>query len=100
MTHRHFVAGFAASSCVFLLMVWPPAIHADEALQPGTGLELFADNQLIESLDGSAVLKIHEPIPREVVLITDAPWESNTSACFTVFQDGDHYRMIYRALAA
>ena len=32
-----------------------------------------------------------------MVLVTDAPWEGNTSACFTVFRDNDIYRMYYRA---
>jgi hypothetical protein len=31
-----------------------------------------------------------------VVLTADRPWEGNTSAYFTVFQDGDRYRMYYR----
>jgi hypothetical protein len=34
--------------------------------------------------------------PREVVLVADQPWEGNTSAYYTVFQDGDRYRMYYR----
>ena len=28
--------------------------------------------------------------------MTDRPWEGNTSAYYTIFQDGDLYRMYYR----
>ena len=31
------------------------------------------------------------------MLTTDAPWEGNTSAYYTIFRDGDLFRMYYRA---
>ena len=40
--------------------------------------------------------KLHRPAAREVVLTTNAPWEGNTSAYYTVFRDGPLFRMYYR----
>jgi hypothetical protein len=36
-------------------------------------------------------------VPREVVMKFDQPWEGNACGFVTVFKDGDHYRMYYRA---
>lgn len=67
-----------------------------QPLDLGTRLELFVDDYLIQELRGDARLRLHQPVPREVVLVTDRPWEGNTSAYYTVFQDSDRYRMYYR----
>ena len=61
----------------------------------GSHLELFVDDWLIEKMEGARLL-LHHPTPREVALVCDKPWEGNTCAYFTVFQDGDIYRMYYR----
>ena len=45
-----------------------------------------------------ASLRLQKPIPKEVAIVHDAPWEGNTCAYHTVFQDGDLYRMYYRGL--
>jgi hypothetical protein len=65
----------------------------------GDRLELFVDRHMIESLS-DVRLVLHPPQPREVVLKTDAAWEGKDSAYFTVFQDGDRFRMYYRGLGA
>ena len=62
----------------------------------GSRLELFVDDHLIDQITGDAALHLHQPEPREVVLVTDEPWEGNTSGYYTVFQDDDRYRMYYR----
>jgi len=62
----------------------------------GTRLELFVDDYLIDRLAGTR-LNLHKPRPREVVIVHDAPWEGSTSHGHVVFQDGDLYRMYYRA---
>ena len=54
------------------------------------------DNWLIETLQGGARLMLHRPTPREVVLTHDEPWEGNGCAYFTIFRDGDIYRMYHR----
>ena len=69
---------------------------AADAVDVGGRLELFVDDFLVESLLGDATLHMHRPEPREVVLTTDQPWEGNTCAYYTIFRDGDLYRMYYR----
>ncbi|MBM3334296.1 hypothetical protein FJY63_06510, partial [Candidatus Sumerlaeota bacterium] len=61
----------------------------------GSRRELFVDDYLIASMAG-AELKLHKPEPKEVVLVCDAPWEGNTSAYYSIFQDRDLFRMYYR----
>lgn len=68
---------------------------ADPAIQIGRRLELFVDDALIDSKENVESF-VHEPTPKEVVLVTDEPWEGNTSAYYSIFQDGDVYRMYYR----
>ena len=63
----------------------------------GTRRELFVDGHLIANMIGGAKLHLHRPEPKEVVMTTDAPWEGNTSAYYTIFRDGELYRMYYRA---
>ena len=61
----------------------------------GSRRELFVDDYLIALLRGTE-LKMHKPAPHDVVLVCDSPWEGNTSAYFTLFADGDRFRMYYR----
>ncbi|KKK43269.1 hypothetical protein LCGC14_3168690, partial [marine sediment metagenome] len=65
---------------------------ASEPIQIGSRLELFVDHHLIEKLDG-AELRLHHPVPREVAIVHDRPWEGNGSMYTTVFRDGRRYRM-------
>ncbi len=67
-----------------------------QATDIGSRRELFVDRALIERIQGDAKLDVQEPTPQEVVLVTDKPWEGNTCAYYTIFQDGDLYRMYYR----
>lgn len=62
----------------------------------GSRLEVFVSDFLIDRFDGDAKLHLHQPQPAEVVLVTDKPWEGNTCAYYSLFQDGDLYRMYYR----
>ena len=85
----------AHPTALSLLIAFAPALSA-QPLDIGTRLELFVDDYLIEELAGDARLKLHKPIAREVVLVTDRPWEGNTCAYYTLFRDGDRFRMYYR----
>ena len=69
---------------------------ASEPIDVGTRRELFVDHHLIDRLKNQARLELHKPVPHEVVLVTDRPWEGNTCAYYTIFQDKDVYRMYYR----
>lgn len=69
---------------------------AEERIDIGSRLELFVDDFLIDELKGDAQQFVHQPKPREVVLVTGEPWEGNTCAYYSIFRDGDVYRMYYR----
>lgn len=71
--------------------------RADEPVNVGNRRELFLDDVLVGRLEGGAQRVFHRPVPREVVIRFDQPWEGNTSSGCTVFRDGDRYRMYYRA---
>lgn len=63
----------------------------------GTRRELFIDRFLIDRLGGGAEQRLHHPVPREIALVHDAPWEGTGSGYHSVFRDGDLYRMYYKA---
>lgn len=63
----------------------------------GTRRELFIDGFLIDRLEGKAEQQLHHPVPREIALVHDAPWEGTGSGYHSVFRDGDLYRMYYKA---
>lgn len=77
-----------------------PSSPADRARTPvaiADRRELFVDDHLVGRLVGKADLRLHSPVPREVVLMHDVPWEGNATAYHSVFRDGDRYRMYFRA---
>jgi len=73
--------------------------HASAAdpLAIGSRRELFIDDYLIAELKGKAEQRLHQPQPKEIVLEHDAPWEGSGSGYHSLFQDGDLYRMYYKA---
>jgi len=66
-----------------------------EPISLGTRLELLVDDFLIDKAT-DVTWQVHRPVPKEVVLVTNEPWEGNTCGYYTIFQDGDRYRMYYR----
>ena len=66
-----------------------------EPVDLGSRRELWVDDFLVEKMTG-VELTLHKPEAREVVITCDQPWEGNTSAYFTLIQDGDLFRMYYR----
>lgn len=89
-----------------LLTVWGLAItatltvvlpaYAVEPVDIGGRLQLMVDDSLIASMTGHAALQLNHPVPREVAIVHDAPWEGNNCCYHTVIQDGGVYRMYYR----
>ena len=71
------------------------AQQAAEPLKIGNHVQLFVDDYLVESMQG-VQLELQKPQPAGVAIRFDKPWEGNTSAYFTVFHDGDKYRLYYR----
>ncbi|HQH66814.1 MAG TPA: hypothetical protein PK166_00375 [Candidatus Hydrogenedentes bacterium] len=84
----------AALAAAMLVLTLPPA-NAAEPIDIGSRLEPLWDQLIIESMDGVRQL-LHEPVPRDIALTTDAPWEGNISCYFTVFEDDGLFRMYYR----
>ena len=70
---------------------------ASEPVSISDRRELFLDNLLVDRLEGGAQRVFHRPVPREVVITFDKPWEGNTCLATAVFQTGDVYRLHYRA---
>lgn len=78
-----------------LAALWGLA-QAQDPVNIGDRRELFLDNLMVDRLEGGAQRVFHHPVPREVVITFDRPWEGNTCASISVFKDGDRYRMYYR----
>ncbi len=99
---KHSLLQFAVLAIVGLasLLVGVRTSHAFENEGPieiGSRRELFVDQALIQKLDGGATQRLHHPIPREIALVHDEPWEGTGSGYHSVFQDGELYRMYYKA---
>jgi len=69
-----------------------PAVY-----EVGTRRELFVEDTLIDRFIGKAELRMHHPVPQDVVLEHDAPWEGSGSVYHNIFRDGDKFRMYYAA---
>jgi len=67
------------------------------SLEIGSRRELFIDETMVASSTGRVERRLHSPVPREIVLRHDAPWEGTGSGYHSVFRDGDRYRMYYKA---
>ncbi len=86
--------------CLLLLFGFVPLVRAENEenksrVDIGSRLEMFVDNWLIDSSRNTS-LQLQTPVRREVVLVTDKPWEGKESAYFTVLQDGARIRLYYR----
>ncbi|MDB4384556.1 hypothetical protein N9Z12_00755 [Opitutaceae bacterium] len=81
----------------FLAMAVAGEVVAADVTDIGSRRELFVDEALIERLEGGAELRLHHPVPKEIVLEHDEPWEGTGSGYHSVFQDGDLYRMYYKS---
>lgn len=85
------------ASLLAAVAVAGPAVAPAAAVDIGSRRELFVEDALIERLQGEAQLRLHAPVPREIVLVRDAPWEGAGSGYTSVFRDGSRYRMYYKA---
>lgn len=87
-----------------LVATFSPSLHAQQKGNQAAGVtdigsrrELFVDSTLIDHLSGKAELRLHHPVPKEIAVIHDAPWEGSGSGYHSIFKDGDKYRMYYKA---
>ena len=85
-------------SFIFSLSLLSVSSNAEDpdAIDIADRLELFVDDYLVEALEGEARQILNHPVPREVVFVSNRPWEGNGLNYVTVFQDGDSYKMYYR----
>lgn len=75
----------------------PPAETGEKSMVDiGDRRELFVDSYLVDGLSGDARRILHHPVPREVVLTFDKPWEGPYCGYFTVFEDEGKVRIYYR----
>ena len=79
-------------ACCFTLTV----ARAAEPVDLGSRRALFVDEQLIARLD-RLELRLHPPVPRETVMVYDAPWEGSGSDFQRFIRVGDTLRMYYMA---
>ncbi|MEC9331641.1 MAG: hypothetical protein VX409_04325 [Verrucomicrobiota bacterium] len=85
--------------CQIAILVLAQFAYADKPIafgESGTQRQLFVDRHLINEMSAELIQYVHRPNPKEVVLTTDAPWEGNTSAYYSIFRDDGLFRMYYR----
>jgi hypothetical protein len=85
----------SAAALLVVICISTSAFSA-EPIDIGNRLGLFVDDHLIGKIKGDVRHELLRPEPKEVVFVTDKPWEGNTSGYYTYIQDRDVYRMIYR----
>ncbi len=73
------------------------AAQSDAPINLGSRRELFVDKVLVDRLSGRAEQRLHAPQPQEISITHDAPWEGSGCGYHSIFQDGDLYRMYYKA---
>ncbi len=61
----------------------------------GSRREVFWDMALLDLTRTTAELKLHHPIPREIVARMDNAWEGDGSDSFSIVKDGSLYRAYY-----
>lgn len=72
---------------------------SDRPLCLGSRRELMVDGFLMAGLSGAIGLRLHSPVPREVALATDRPWEGNMCGYMTVLREpvAGRFRMYYHS---
>ena len=70
---------------------------AGHTIDIGSRLEMFVDDGLVDRLHG-AERRLHHPVPQEVALVFDRPWEGNWTGGMSVLRADDGlYRLYYKA---
>ncbi|MBR2585978.1 MAG: hypothetical protein IKE64_11190, partial [Thermoguttaceae bacterium] len=91
------LASLVMGALSFLSGAAPLAQEAGDAgaVNIGSNRELFVDQYLIGSLDGTAQ-KLWPPRDEGPVLLLDRPWEGEYSAYLTIVHAGEKYQLYYR----
>lgn len=91
------LAAGAASLVSPMVSAFQKSDNNQETMDIGSRRELFVDDALVDRLQGGVRLQLHHPMPQEIALRHEEPWEGTGSGYHSVFQDGDLYRMYYKA---
>jgi hypothetical protein len=81
-----------------ILAAWVPARSgaAEEPLRLKPGVYPLVDRLLVAEVRGASHV-LHSPVPREIVLVLDKPWEGRMSAYGTALRDAEgKVRLYYR----
>lgn len=104
-TRRGFLQGISAGAALGAAIptgAAPPSSVPVEPASPDTPVsigarrELFIDDYLVAQLEGTE-RRLHHPTPQDIVLTHDAPWEGSGCGYHSIFQDGELYRLYYKA---
>ena len=84
-------------TAALILLLASPAAGQDvhEIHQIGSRRELFIDGTLTDRVSGKADLRLQHPVPQEIVMEHNEPWEGSGCIYHSVFKDGDRFRMYY-----
>lgn len=100
ISRRNFLASSTLATAGLSSLAATSSAQSSQSVEPlniQSRRELFVENGLIEKLTGDARQQLHHPTPQEIVLEHNKPWEGTGSGYHSVFQDGDRYRMYYKA---
>jgi len=78
-----------------VLLVMPVLAQGQEPIEIGSRRAPYDEEHQIDKLVG-AQRRLHHPVPREIAVLHDAPWEGAGSGYHSVIHDGDVYRMYHR----
>lgn len=81
-----------AAAALSSLSAWADGVTDIDARR-----ELFVEDTLIEAITGASKLRLHHPVPQELAIVHDAPWEGSGSGYHSIFNDGELYRMYYKS---
>lgn len=83
-------------TCIFGVCCVPA--QSSEPIDLGDRRELFIDEHLLGDMKNVQLL-VHQPVPQEIAVHCDAPWDGNGGGYFTVLHDEREglYRMYYHA---
>ena len=83
------------AALALIAVIFATAGADDTPLNIGSRLELFTDNYLIDTLQGTE-LKLHAPHQGEKVIAFDKPWEGEFVGYCTIIEDDGLFRLYYR----
>ena len=95
MPIRKTVSFFLACIVVAALVQQAFPRSSPQVLDIGSERQLLVDRYLIAESAGLQ-LKLHSPLPREVMLPMEKPWKKEASCCSVILEDEGKFRLWYR----